>query len=231
MLSQIKKNGFFKCQLETDLTDQVPWIISEELGVFPVCYLNEHDHIVRKVQPLEKHLHEVSSYSNKEFPWHNEAPHRADAPHFLSLHCIQPGSKPNLNVLYLEMVEENLTKDVLEFLKSVEFPIVVGDSWGPTVQQIAHGRYHNARAVEYITIRKWPGVWAYNDANIRASNQEQAEVLQEVKKAIAKTQHYVFNLEAGDLLVLDNQRTLHSREHFSHEIPRLLHRTYYRRYL
>lgn len=208
---------FFTAPAEKDTF----WQIAKQNDMFPVRYESEEKSFVREVKPLANHAHEMSSWSNREFPPHNEAPHRIDAPDFLSLHCVNEGNKPGLRIYSIEEIESYLSKETLLAMRAKDFRLNIGDSWG------THGHAK-------IRINLGDGRWQYHWENLKATNNTQAKILTAIRVAISRSKPFDVALKNNQGLLLDNFRTLHARSFFETDDEgrnRLLYRTYYKRFL
>lgn len=214
--------GVYFAKVPVEKTDVAHLMVCKDYDIFPVRYKDENDSIIREVTEKPGHEKEISSYSNNEFPPHNEAPHRTDAPHWLSLHCINEGVRPNFHIYSIADIEKHIDPFVLHIMGTQKFKFKIGHSWG------ANG------GIADVLIRQAEGQWQYHHANMLVATDVEKEVHNNIDRALRKCQKYTMQLEKGDFVLLSNLSTLHARDFFKNkdtENKRLLHRVYYRNYL
>jgi L-asparagine oxygenase len=181
--------------------------IARRLGQ-PVGYLPEHGGaIVQNLFPVEATAtQQVSTSSSVDLFFHTETAFHPHRPRYLLLLCLRGDANAHTTLCSFDAVRNDFTEAEITVLSERRFRTAVDASFGGSPDD--HG---DTIAVLSGTIAHPTMVF---DADLMIGVDHEAErVLQKLSARISERATSVV-LEAGDLLVIDNNRAVHGRSPF-----------------
>jgi hypothetical protein len=188
-------------------------------NIEPVSYKTENNgFLFRHVVPSLTGRNEKSSHgSTHTFGHHVDNPdlpltsevvtEKSGCPEFLSLMALRSDLSVRSNFLLIDELLARLSKGVIAELTKPQFTISRPDSFGQTVSTVLPLLTYDSNNVAYCRYDK-------ENTTPRTEKAAAALVMLEAQLAEKTLQNHIV-YQPGDLLIIKNQRTLHSREGFS----------------
>lgn len=174
-------------------------------GMQVVGYDGEKDGAKHHYLIPSKEMRKVHSNEGQVWlPWHVDAPHREDSPHFTSLYCVR-GERGAITMW--ASVNELCTKLKpvhLEFLTSPMYLHVPSASWSGEKERVGPAIYKDGD--------DWCA--KFNSATLVPMNIAAQESLTELLKLANSNVSGSIELQAGDHVVMDNRLFIHARTDF-----------------
>jgi alpha-ketoglutarate-dependent taurine dioxygenase len=194
---------------ETEVADNMLLLIASTIGS-PVSYKQEQDgRLIQNIVPVFKtESQQISTSSKVTLQLHTETAFHPYRPDFVLLMCLRGDKTAFTTYADISDIVECLSPAAVEELKKPQFITKVDDSF----------RMHGEPDVELtkaILSEDEDGFQiCFDEFFMRGKTQEANDALDELIIAIAKCTQKVA-LEAGDVMVIDNRRTVHGRLPFS----------------
>lgn len=188
-------------------------------GIEPIAYKTENDGLLfRHVVPAIKGRNEKSSHgSTHTFGHHVDNPdlplsceplnEKSGCPEFLSLMALRSDLSVSSNFILIDSLMAKLSRGVLEELAKPQFSIRRPDSFGQSSSTILPLVVFDDNGVIHCR---------YDKENTTPMTEKAAAALVMLEAQLkddSLKQHIVY--QPGDLVIIKNQRVLHSREGFS----------------
>lgn len=181
---------------------------SKKFG-YPISYIQEQDgQLIQNIIPVHKtEYQQISTSSKTELALHTETAFHPYKPDYVLLFCLR--GDPSAITTYANFFEilKQLDEPVINILKKKCFTTGVDISFrsnGEPDQQIFISIINEVKGLLSFT---------YDETLIDGVNEESKNALHLIKLAIQNcTQEIV--LASGDLLVIDNEKTIHGRKPF-----------------
>jgi L-asparagine oxygenase len=198
--------------LETFDTKKASSLLLEYAKGFghPIGYLQEQrGQIVQNIFPIRRQAeHQISSSSKVNLELHTETAFHAYIPDYLLLLCLRGDSNAGTTYSLLSDILKDIHVGIVEVLKKNLFKTSIDDSFRlngeddyfttvPVISRDINNRY----------------IMKYDRTVMTGITTEAQMALNVFTKAIERNTQTVF-LKAGDLLVLDNNITVHGRTAF-----------------
>jgi alpha-ketoglutarate-dependent taurine dioxygenase len=198
--------------LETFDTKKASSLLLEYAKGFghPIGYLQEQrGQIVQNIFPIRRQAeHQISSSSKVNLELHTETAFHAYIPDYLLLLCLRGDSNAGTTYSLLSDILKDIHVGIVEILKKNLFKTSIDDSFRlngeddyfttvPVISRDINNRY----------------IMKYDRTVMTGTTTEAQMALNVFTKAIERNTQTVF-LKAGDLLVLDNNITVHGRTAF-----------------
>lgn len=177
---------------------------------YPIGYLQEqHGKIVQNIFPIRRQAeHQISSSSKVNLELHTEAAFHPHSPDYLLLLCLRGDETAGTTYALLSDVLKDLHVGILNILKKNLFKTSVDESFR------LNGEQDHSVVMPVITRDSSNRyVMKYDKTVMTGTTTESQMALNVFTKAIERNTQTVF-LKAGDLLVLDNNITVHGRTAF-----------------
>ena len=193
-------------------TDKASSLLLEHAKGFgyPVGYLQEqHGQIIQNLFPIKKEAEQqISSSSKVNLELHTETAFHSYLPDYLLLLCLRGDSNAGTTYSLLSDILKDIHIGIVEILKKNLFKTSIDDSFRlngeddyfttvPVISRDIDNRY----------------IMKYDKTVMTGTTTEAQMALNVFTKAIERNTQTVF-LKAGDLLVLDNNITVHGRTAF-----------------
>lgn len=213
------ETGFInESQLQTSILELIAFNIS--LGLYPVVYEGENNgRLIRHVCPKKSADHQISSHGsaldflphvdNPDLPITGEAcpENIARCPDTLSLLSLRSQENVYTSLLILDDILCDLSENDLTLLSSNNFIISRPDSFENSSSSIV-----NLPILNYAD-KKYYSRFDYH--NTSSTDPDCLNALNRFKALSLNTKYWrSFNLQPGEVLIFNNQRTSHSRNKF-----------------
>lgn len=190
---------------ETEVADAVLCLFGSSIG-YLVSYKQEQDGaLLQNIVPVAKtESQQISTSSKVTLQLHTETAFHPYKPDYVLLMCLR--GDENAYTTYADVVSivECLSPQAIDELKKKQFITKVDDSFR------THGEPDVELVKAILTVDEDGYGICFDEFFMRGTTQEACDALDELIIAIAKCTDKVA-LEAGDLMVIDNRRTVHGR--------------------
>lgn len=178
----------------------------------PIAYMQEKDgELFRNVCPTRENEREWSSESSRIFlPFHTETAFHPFMPSYVMLYCLRPDHEgaARSKLASIRRIARLMSGKQLEVLRQPLFETGIDYSFGSTTGKKGGGL---VTAICYGD-RQDP-YFRYDPDLMIPHSPEGREVMDVLNRCIEDVAAYV-TLTAGDLLIIDNRRTVHARTEF-----------------
>ncbi len=179
--------------------------VARRLGQ-PVGYLPEHggDLVQNLVPTRHQAERQVSTSSNVTLMFHTEAAFHPHRPRYLLLLCLRGDPSATTTLASIDELLPILPPDVVDVLWQSRFRTAVDESY-------LHGRPNVLGAPAPVLSGCSDRPTLVFDADLMVGTDDTAERALRVLSAAIEEHHTGVALQAGDLLVVDNDRAVHGR--------------------
>lgn len=176
----------------------------------PVGYIQEQDgKVIQDIFPVKgTETRQISSSSKAELALHTETAFHPYRPDYVMLLCLRGDDKAETTYADIEDIEMYLSEHTTDVLQEKWFVTGIDESFR------THGEPDMQIPMSVLEITEQNG-WrfTYDTTVIRGINEEADRALRNLEWAISKSIRSVA-LRAGQLLVIDNNTTIHGRRPF-----------------
>lgn len=194
---------------KSDFTELQLLALASVLGE-PVGYLPEHGgDVVQNIVPVQKSAaSQTSTSSSVDLMFHTEAAFHPHRPRYLLLLCLRGDPQARTTVASVHTALAHLPADVVDVLFGARFRCAVDESY-------LHGRANVLGTPMPVLSgdRRNPSMVFDQDLMV-GTDEEADEALVALGNALVAHHNFVV-LEAGDLLVIDNDLVVHGRSPFT----------------
>ena len=190
---------------ETEIADAVLCLIGSSMGHL-VSYKQEQEGVLlQNIVPVAKtESQQISTSSKVTLQLHTETAFHPYKPDFVLLMCLRGDESAFTTYADISEIAECLSPEAIIELKKPQFITKVDDSFR------THGE-PDVELLKAILTEDEDGYQiCFDEFFMRGTTQAASEALDELIIAIAKCTDKVV-LEAGDVMVIDNRRTVHGR--------------------
>lgn len=183
--------------------------VARRLGQ-PVGYQPEHGgDLVQNLVPTKANAHrQVSTSSGVDLMFHTEAAFHPHRPKFLLLLCLRGDAKAVTTLSSIFEVLPLLPERVVETLFQPRFRTAVDESY-------LHGRSNVLGAPMPVLSGDRDRPTMVFDADLMVGIDEEADAALRALSAVVEQHHTGLALEAGDLLIVDNDVAVHGRSSYT----------------
>jgi L-asparagine oxygenase len=177
----------------------------------PVGYLPElGGRVVQNLLPVQANANRQTSTSSAvTLMWHTETAFHPHKPQYLLLLCLRGDSRVRTLLCSIDAILSTLSDHTINVLREPRFRIAPDESF------LHEGSTREFGAPLSVLVGSGDDLAFTFDADLMVGIDEEATAaLQEVSAHIEQ-QHIGVVLEAGDLLIVDNQRAVHGRSSFA----------------
>lgn len=204
---------------------QTPLVSACHIGIYqlakiePIAYKTENNgFLFRHVVPSMHSRNEKSSHgSTHTFGHHVDNPdlpllsenisQKSGCPEYLSLMALRTDLRVRSNFMLLDDILSNLSQGVIEALSLPQFQIARPDSFGQDIRTVLPLLTYDKSGI---------ALCRYDKENTTPLNEQAAAALVMLDAQLKETRlQNSITYQPGDLLIIKNQRLLHSREGFS----------------
>lgn len=191
------------------LSEFVLLTVARRLGQ-PVGYQPEHGgDLVQNLVPTKANAHrQVSTSSGVDLMFHTEAAFHPHRPKFLLLLCLRGDANAITTLSSIFEVLPLLPERVVETLFQPRFRTAVDESY-------LHGRSNVLGAPMPVLSGDRQRPTMVFDADLMVGIDEEADAALRALSAVVESHHTGLALEAGDLLIVDNDVAVHGRSSYT----------------
>lgn len=194
---------------KSDATELRLLAIASVLGE-PVGYLPEHGgDVVQNIVPVQSNAsRQTSTSSAVKLMFHTEAAFHPHRPRYLLLFCLRGDPQARTTVASIHAALAHLDEYVIEVLFQPRFRCAVDESY-------LHGRSNVlGEPMAVLTGTPLDPTMVF-DQDLMVGMDEEAEEALHMLGVALQSHHASVTLEAGDLLVVDNDMVVHGRSPFA----------------
>lgn len=190
---------------ETEVADAVLCLVGSSFG-YLVSYRQEQEGaLLQNIVPVAKtESQQISTSSKVTLQLHTETAFHPYRPDYVLLMCLRGDETAYTTYADISNIIECLSPQAIEQLKKKQFITKVDDSFR------THGEPDVELVKAILSVDDNGYSICFDEFFMRGTTQEACDALDELIIAIAKCTDRVV-LEAGDVMVIDNRRTVHGR--------------------
>ena len=194
---------------ETEVADNMLLLIASTIGI-PVSYKQEQDGLlIQNIVPVFKtESQQISTSSKVALQLHTETAFHPYKPDFVLLMCLRGDKTAYTTYANISDIVECLSPGAIEELKKPQYITKVDDSFR------MHGEPDVELTKSILSEDEEGFTICFDEFFMRGKTEPAKDALDELIIAIAKCTQKVA-LEAGDVMVIDNRRTVHGRLPFN----------------
>ena len=181
----------------------------------PISYMQEQNGaLIQNIVPIKKtESQQISSSSKVELGLHTETAFHQYKPSFVLLLCLRGDTTAVTTYAYVDDIVQHLSDPVLSTLTRMWYTTGIDDSFRANGEPDVR--------LPCSILREEPGsgvvpkyVMTYDAALMEPTNDQACDALERLNDAIALCTQEI-TLETGDLLVINNETTIHGRRPFN----------------
>ncbi|MEL7487805.1 MAG: TauD/TfdA family dioxygenase, partial [Pseudomonadota bacterium] len=178
----------------------------------PMTYSQQHDgKLFHTIVPIKKDADEQSfSGSSVLLEFHTEITFHPFTPHFLQLYCLRQDHHKVAKTLFapVRRIINNMPLNMRSILFEERFETRIDYSWNPTQKENSPGR---KCALLYGSVYD---PFLNYDIDLMKGLDDQAQAALETMAESANEKWNYVRLQPGDLLIIDNRRSIHGRSSY-----------------
>ena len=176
----------------------------------PVGYKPEHggDVIQNLVPVRSSSLRQTSTSSGVDLKFHTEAAFHPHRPKYLLLLCLRGDQQARTTVASIHAALPHLDDDVIDVLFQARFRCAIDESY-------LHGRANSLGAPMAVLCGDRSNTAMVFDEDLMVGTDQEADDALRKLGAALSANHECIVLEAGDLVILDNEMVVHGRSPFT----------------
>ncbi|WP_340610505.1 TauD/TfdA family dioxygenase [Xenorhabdus bharatensis] len=189
-----------------------------ELGLYPVVYQGENDgRLIRNVAPKKSAKNQVSSHGyfhdffphvdNPDLMINGDSLKNTPCPDTLSLLCLKKEDNVFTSIIRLDDVLTDLSQKDINLLKEHNYIVKRPDSFEGSSQMVENLPLINEYNGKYYS--------RFDYHNVLSEKKENNDALEKLRKSsMDKNKWIELSLNPGQVVIFNNQRTLHTRNAF-----------------
>lgn len=173
----------------------------------PFGYIQEQEgRLIQNIVPVYKlESQQISSSSKVELEMHTETAFHPYMPRYVLLFCMRGDITAETTYAVIDEILERLPASVISTLKTDMFYTTIDDSFRMKSEPNAYIRKQIISEDEKTLV--------YDSSAMRPLSDDAAIALSAMSKAVQDSKRSIV-LDAGDLLIIDNHKTVHGRKPF-----------------